>query len=220
MTGVYSSQYSCRTQDEHFGRRIKNTMMDQIHSREGETEEQVATTSGMEGTVQRLRDLRIADRKYDALTCTMHVHIEIDAYLLIMIVYTHHRIRRKVKSFSACRLTLDEKVELALSVAEECINVTELRNLLDKKPNPIAYDGFEPSGRMHIAQVGNECPSFAVMPFNANRTIHNTHCTWPGGVQNRLDSCLVTHCMATLQGVMKALNVNKLTKCGVTFKFW
>jgi tyrosyl-tRNA synthetase len=37
----------------------------------------------------------------------------------------------------------------------------------------VAYDGFEPSGRMHIAQ-----------------------------------------------GVMKALNVNKLTKCGVTFKFW
>ena len=26
--------------------------------------------------------------------------------------------------------------------------------------------------------------------------------------------------MAPLQGVMKALNVNKLTKCGVTFKFW
>lgn len=22
------------------------------------------------------------------------------------------------------------------------------------------------------------------------------------------------------QGVLKALNVNKLTKCGVTFKFW
>jgi tyrosyl-tRNA synthetase len=23
-----------------------------------------------------------------------------------------------------------------------------------------------------------------------------------------------------LQGVLKAINVNKLTKCGVTFKFW
>ena len=66
----------------------------------------------------------------------------------------HHHLRSKGESFRACRLTLDEKVELALSVAEECINVTELRNLLDKKPNPIAYDGFEPSGRMHIAQVG------------------------------------------------------------------
>lgn len=29
----------------------------------------------------------------------------------------------------------------------------ELRELLRRKPNPIAYDGFEPSGRMHIAQV-------------------------------------------------------------------
>ena len=39
--------------------------------------------------------------------------------------------------------------------------------LLEKKPTPVCYDGFEPSGRMHIAQ-----------------------------------------------GVMKALNVNKLTKIG------
>lgn len=45
--------------------------------------------------------------------------------------------------------------------------------LLEKKPSPVAYDGFEPSGRMHIAQ-----------------------------------------------GVLKALNVNKLTKSGVTFRFW
>lgn len=28
----------------------------------------------------------------------------------------------------------------------------ELRALLEKKPFPVAYDGFEPSGRMHIAQ--------------------------------------------------------------------
>ncbi|KAK9901335.1 hypothetical protein WJX75_007238 [Coccomyxa subellipsoidea] len=70
-------------------------------------------------------------------------------------------------------LTLDERWELACSVGIECIQPEELKNLLDKKPNPVAYDGFEPSGRMHIAQ-----------------------------------------------GVMKALNVNKLTRCGVIFKFW
>ena len=51
------------------------------------------------------------------------------------------------------RLTLDEKFELAMSVAEECVQPEELRNLLEKKPSPVAYDGFEPSGRMHIAQV-------------------------------------------------------------------
>ena len=39
------------------------------------------------------------------------------------------------------------------SVGEECIQEDELRNLLEKKPLPICYDGFEPSGRMHIAQV-------------------------------------------------------------------
>ncbi|PNH11891.1 Tyrosine--tRNA ligase [Tetrabaena socialis] len=70
-------------------------------------------------------------------------------------------------------LTLDERFALARSVAEECINDDELRALLKNKPLPVAYDGFEPSGRMHIAQ-----------------------------------------------GVMKAINVNKLTKAGCTFKFW
>jgi len=27
----------------------------------------------------------------------------------------------------------------------------ELEHLFKKKPHPICYDGFEPSGRMHIA---------------------------------------------------------------------
>lgn len=55
----------------------------------------------------------------------------------------------------ACRLTLDDKFKLCRSIAEECIQESELRNLLDKKPNIVAYDGFEPSGRMHIAQVSS-----------------------------------------------------------------
>jgi len=41
---------------------------------------------------------------------------------------------------------------LARSVGEECIQEEELKLLFEKKPNPICYDGFEPSGRMHIAQ--------------------------------------------------------------------
>uniref|UniRef100_A0ACD5X9Y8 Uncharacterized protein n=1 Tax=Avena sativa TaxID=4498 RepID=A0ACD5X9Y8_AVESA len=51
-------------------------------------------------------------------------------------------------------LTLDERFHLLRSIGEECIQPDELRQLLQdkKKPVPICYDGFEPSGRMHIAQ--------------------------------------------------------------------
>jgi tyrosyl-tRNA synthetase len=69
----------------------------------------------------------------------------------------------------------------------------------------VAYDGFEPSGRMHIAQVG--------------------HGTMDPHVEQRLVSGIATQRMSSThvvptQGVLKALNVNKLTRCGVTFKFW
>jgi tyrosyl-tRNA synthetase len=39
-----------------------------------------------------------------------------------------------------------------LSIGEEVINPEELNNLLNNKPDIVAYDGFEPSGRMHLAQ--------------------------------------------------------------------
>lgn len=39
------------------------------------------------------------------------------------------------------------------SFACEILMEEELAKLLQNKPNPTAYDGFEPSGRMHIAQV-------------------------------------------------------------------
>ena len=39
-----------------------------------------------------------------------------------------------------------------LSIGEEVVNPEELNNLLNHKPNIVAYDGFEPSGRMHLAQ--------------------------------------------------------------------
>ena len=38
------------------------------------------------------------------------------------------------------------------NIGEEVINPDELKNLLEKKENIVAYDGFEPSGRMHLAQ--------------------------------------------------------------------
>ncbi|KAB2081269.1 hypothetical protein ES319_A05G120300v1 [Gossypium barbadense] len=76
-------------------------------------------------------------------------------------------------SSSTPQMSLEEKFKIIRSVGEECIQEDELLNLLNYKPEPICYDGFEPSGRMHIAQ-----------------------------------------------GVMKAINVNKLTSAGCRVKIW
>lgn len=74
---------------------------------------------------------------------------------------------------STSEMTAEEKFRIVRSIGEECIQEDELMNLLAKKPLPVCYDGFEPSGRMHIAQ-----------------------------------------------GVMKAINVNKLTSAGCHVKIW
>jgi tyrosyl-tRNA synthetase len=71
-------------------------------------------------------------------------------------------------------MNVDEKLALIKQVGEEIIGEDELKAMLsDSNYKPIAYDGFEPSGRIHIAQ-----------------------------------------------GILRAINVNKLTKCGIHFKFW
>lgn len=70
-------------------------------------------------------------------------------------------------------MDIDEKMRLVREVGEEIINEEELTELFKTKEHPIAYDGFEPSGRIHIAQ-----------------------------------------------GLLRAINVNKLTKAGIRFKFW
>ncbi|MFX1320945.1 MAG: tyrosine--tRNA ligase [Promethearchaeota archaeon] len=73
-------------------------------------------------------------------------------------------------------LTLEEKIALLREVGEEIIEEDELREMiqwkLDHNQEIYAYDGFEPSGDMHIAQ-----------------------------------------------GLLRAINVNKITKAGVRFKF-
>lgn len=65
------------------------------------------------------------------------------------------------------------KLELIKQVGEEILTVEELQSLLETKDKPIAYDGFEPSGQLHIAQ-----------------------------------------------GIMRAINVNKMLKAGIHFKMW
>lgn len=68
-------------------------------------------------------------------------------------------------------MTTAEKVELIKQVGEEIITEEDLKSLLESDPNLIAYDGFEPSGQMHIAQ-----------------------------------------------GILRTINVNKMTKAGIKFK--
>ncbi len=68
-------------------------------------------------------------------------------------------------------MNIDERVALIRQVGEEILTEEELRELLSKKKNPVAYDGFEPSGNIHIAQ-----------------------------------------------GLLRAINVNKMTTAGVKFK--
>lgn len=73
-------------------------------------------------------------------------------------------------------LTIEERIELIKEVGEEIIDEQDLKLLLESKLEKneqiLAYDGFEPSGRIHIAQ-----------------------------------------------GLLRAINVNKLTKAGVKFIF-
>ncbi|MBI2654622.1 tyrosine--tRNA ligase [Candidatus Woesearchaeota archaeon] len=49
-------------------------------------------------------------------------------------------------------MDIETKLELIKQVGEEILTEEELVNLLKTKEHPIAYDGFEPSGDIHIAQ--------------------------------------------------------------------
>ncbi len=66
-----------------------------------------------------------------------------------------------------------ERLKLIKEVAEEILGEDELVELLKSGDKIVAYDGFEPSGKIHIAQ-----------------------------------------------GLLRTINVNKLTKAGIHFKFW
>jgi tyrosyl-tRNA synthetase len=70
-------------------------------------------------------------------------------------------------------MDINDKIKLVNEVGEEIISEEELRELFKKKKNPVAYDGFEPSGKIHIAQ-----------------------------------------------GLLRTINVNKLTSTGIKFRFW
>ena len=54
--------------------------------------------------------------------------------------------------YNASKKTVDDRIKILRSVAEECQTEEELSNLVMKKTDFTCYDGFEPSGRMHVAQ--------------------------------------------------------------------
>ena len=56
------------------------------------------------------------------------------------------------KSFSNQRLTNQQRFDKIKSVGVECVKEEELLDLVKRKQFIYCYDGFEPSGRMHIAQ--------------------------------------------------------------------
>ncbi|MFH2027688.1 MAG: tyrosine--tRNA ligase [Nanoarchaeota archaeon] len=68
-------------------------------------------------------------------------------------------------------MDIKARLNLIKAVGEEIITEEELLGLLKEKKNPVAYDGFEPSGNVHIAQ-----------------------------------------------GILRAININKMIKAGCTFK--
>lgn len=49
-------------------------------------------------------------------------------------------------------MDVEQRIKLIKEVGEEVLTEEDLRELLMKKKNPLAYDGFEPSNRIHIAQ--------------------------------------------------------------------
>jgi tyrosyl-tRNA synthetase len=49
-------------------------------------------------------------------------------------------------------MDIEERIKLIKEVGEEIVTEEELRELLISKEEIIAYDGFEPSGKIHIAQ--------------------------------------------------------------------
>ena len=50
-------------------------------------------------------------------------------------------------------MTLEERIDLIKQVGEEIITEEDLATLLKSDEQLVAYDGFEPSGQMHIAQA-------------------------------------------------------------------
>ncbi|EXB42571.1 Tyrosine--tRNA ligase [Morus notabilis] len=115
------------------------------------------------------------------------------------------------------QLSLEERYQIVRSVGEECIQEDELRNLLAKKPEPVCYDGFEPSGRMHIAQFHQ-----ALFHLSIFKLVDGYGMYFCNMIMSLFDIAFggPKSPLRITQGVLKTISVNKLTSAGCRVKIW
>ncbi|MFX0016202.1 MAG: tyrosine--tRNA ligase [Promethearchaeota archaeon] len=82
-------------------------------------------------------------------------------------------------------LSTEERLNLIRSVGEEIVTEEEMIELLDKKKNFYSYDGFEPSGQIHIAQGILRSINVNKM-IAAGATFNMLVADWHGWANNKL----------------------------------
>jgi tyrosyl-tRNA synthetase len=91
-----------------------------------------------------------------AKKCINDPHDLDDAVLLTPLQFRNPGRSRYALPPPSISLPIEERIikirHLIDHYGSECISEDELMNLLENCESPVAYDGFEPSGRMHIAQ--------------------------------------------------------------------
>ena len=90
-------------------------------------------------------------------------------------------------------LTVEERVQLVADVwkgGEIMKNPDELRALFGRKTNPVAYDGFEPSGQRHVEPcLLCTCCCVSLRPSSTALTVGAAH-TQPSASQEASRCCL------------------------------
>ncbi|MFX0125216.1 MAG: tyrosine--tRNA ligase [Candidatus Hodarchaeota archaeon] len=82
-------------------------------------------------------------------------------------------------------MSTEERLNLIKSVGEEVVTEEEVIELLNSKKNFYAYDGFEPSGQIHIAQGILRSINVNKM-INAGATFNMLVADWHGWANNKL----------------------------------
>src|SRR3989344_9646918 len=83
-------------------------------------------------------------------------------------------------------MDIEEKIQLIRQVGEEILTEEDLKTLLETKKHPVAYDGFEPSGRIHIAQGILRATNVNLM-LKAGCTFKMWVADWFAWMNNKMD---------------------------------